>query len=50
MVQNILTIAVVAAAVSYSLIRVYTLFHKKRKGNRKITCSAGCASCKIYGQ
>ncbi len=47
MVQDIFTIIIVIAAVSYSMTQAYRLFRKPRKGKMPMICSSGCVSCEL---
>jgi hypothetical protein len=46
MAQDIITLFMVIAAGTYSLIQVCKLFRKPKKGKMQMICPAGCISCK----
>ncbi len=47
MTQDVITLIIVVAAGSYTLIQGYRLFRKPRRGNVQKSCHAGCSSCNL---
>ena len=45
MLQEIVTLIIIIAAVSYTIIQTVKLFRKPNTGKMEMDCFAGCSSC-----